>query len=169
MSLCLRMSLIPSRIRFFVGLIICLISVPGLAQAERTSQSIEVTCRIEPQLALTISPATGERIDFGVLPSFPTEAALSDIVPVQLHIFSNLGKPYQVTQEFRAPLTNETGDVLPVDSFQRVGAGTESSTVFQSDSKGLSADPTVSYRLRIPPGQAGGTYRGTLVMTVIAQ
>lgn len=170
----MRTSLIPSRIRFFVsGLAIALLAC-ATAQAERVSQTVDVTCRIEPRLSLTISPATGERIDFGTIYSSPTDSTLSGAVPVDLHIFSNLGKPYQVTQSFRAPMTSEEGRMLAPETLLVTGeAGTQDAsgekTIFSSDPRGLSADPTVSYQLRVPPAQPQGSYRGTLVMTVTAQ
>ena len=169
-----RTSLIPSRIRCFVGSLLAIMNVCPLAWAQRVSQTVEVTCRIEPRLQLTINPSTGERIDFGTIYSSETEPTLSKTVPVNLHIFSNLGKPYQVTQEFRSVMTNELGQSLAPEALTVTGeAGTQSAaniaTIFSSDPKGQSADPTLSYQLRVPPAQAQGNYRGMLVVTVTAQ
>lgn len=43
--------------------------------------------------------------------------------------------------------------------------------VFGSDDaeQEQSLDRSVSYQLRVPPGQSAGTYRGTVVMTVTAR
>ena len=146
------------------------------------SQSVEVVARIEPRLSLTITPETGEHIDFGTVESSQTEPHLSKPVNITLHVFSNLGKPYEVTQQLAAHLTNETGVILPPDNLltfphdtadlveeHALQPAAQSQTLFSSNPHGQSMDRTVSYQLRVPPGQVAGTYRGTLVMTVTAQ
>jgi hypothetical protein len=150
--------------------------------AESTSQTVEVVARIEPHLSLTVTPETGDRIDFGTIYSSQTEARLSEPVRVTLRVFSNLAAPYEVTHQLTTQLTNEAGASLSPDELliytqEPLGAergpadhlAGQPRTLFSSDPRGQSMDQVVSYQLRVPPGQAAGTYRGTLVMTVTAQ
>lgn len=146
--------------------------------AQGASQTVEVVARIEPELSMTITPETGDRIDLGTTYSAQTEPRLSQPVRVTLRVFSNLGQPYDVTQQLVSPLTSDTGVSLASDDLlvfgddgsdvQGRGAG-QPQTLFSSDPLGRSMDRSVSYRLRVPPGQAAGTYRGTLLMSVTAK
>ena len=181
-----RNSQITSRIwlwgvKIFLGFGLLFSPAPAL-WAKSVSQSVDVVARIEPRLSLTITPETGEHIDFGTVESSQTEPHLSKPVSVALHVFSNLGKPYEVTQQLVVHLTNETGMTLSPDDLlvfphdtptsiagQTYQSAERSKTLFSSDPHGQSMDRTISYQLRVPSGQAAGTYRGTLVMTVTAQ
>ncbi|MBI4598332.1 MAG: hypothetical protein HY737_08045 [Candidatus Omnitrophica bacterium] len=171
-----RHSLIFPRIRFFAVLIAITALAPS-AGAESVSQTVDVVATIEPELSLTVAPQTGREIDFGTLYSSPTEPRLSDPIRVDVHVFSNLGRPYHVTHQLTRPLTNEAGMSLspealrasvnsPADVMDHLGR--QPRTLFVSDARGRSTDQTVSYHLDIPPGQASGRYRGTLVLTVTA-
>ena len=144
-------------------------------EAEAASQTVEVVAVIEPELSLTIEPETGERVDLGVILSSPTESRLSRPVNVNIRVWSNLGRPYHVTQQLIEPLTNERGATVPPGHFllraspEGQGlAADHSQVIFSSDPLGKSSDTPVSYQLRVPPSQPAGTYRGTVVMTVTA-
>lgn len=152
------------------------------ASAESASQTFDVVAVIEPELSLSIAPETGTRLDFGTLYSSEAETRLSPPFRVAVHVFSNLGRPYQITQQLLAPLTNEAGAALPPEHLLVVDAGTpqgmsapsgfsagQPHVVFSSDLQGHSTDRALTYQLRVPPRQAAGTYRGTILTTVTAQ
>ncbi|HEX9779766.1 MAG TPA: hypothetical protein VGB20_00970 [bacterium] len=159
------------------GLAAVAVSLPALpALSEGASQTVDVVAVIEPELGLTVEPDTGSEIDFGTIASSPSDARWSDPVGVTFSVFSNLGSPYHVTQHLVAPMTNARGtrlspgqlQVTPVAASAGVPAD-EPHVVFVSDAMGKSAREAVSYRLRVPPGQDAGTYRGTILMTVTAR
>lgn len=160
------------------GLLLAGVGSAGPAGAESVSQTFEVVAVIQPELSLSIVPDTGERLDFGTLYSSQTEARLSPPVRVDVRVFSNLGRPYQITQQLVAPLTNEMGLALapehllvaPADPSGAPGvAATQPQVLFSSDPQGHSVHRPLTYQLRVPTGQAAGTYRGTILMTVTAQ
>ncbi len=175
-----RAGLIHARIRH-----VCCVSLATLVAwlmaassqgAEAASQTVEVVAVIEPELSLAIEPETGERIDLGVIASSPTESRVSRPVNVHVRIQSNLGQPYQVTQQLIEPLTNEQGTTVPAGhlllnaSQEGLGrAADRPQAILSSDPLGRSSNTSVSYQLRVPPRQPAGTYRGTILMTVTAQ
>jgi len=156
-------------------LIILLSFPPSDANAEGLTQTVQVVAVIEPELSLTIEPETGSKIDFGTIRSASYEERLSDLVRVNVRIDSNLGHPYQVTQHLIQPMANVEGISLPSghlmsEAFEGMSAvTTEPTTLLVSDSFGRSSAKSIAYQLRVPPSQSAGTYRGTLMMTVIAQ
>lgn len=176
-------SLIHLRIRRFVwNSVIGVWAFAGFGiaslSAETISRTVDVVATIEPEFSLSIEPATGSQIDFGILYSSPTESRVSHPIDVTVRVFSNLGRPYQVSHQLLAPITADTGASLSPEDllFRPEGAsqsrplqGAQAQTVFTSDPRGRSATQSVSYQLRVPPHQAAGNYRGTLMMTVTAQ
>lgn len=175
-----REGLIQARIRRFLCVsVACLWAWPLITPtpvAEAASQTVEVVATIEPELSLAIEPETGERIDLGIIHSSPTESRLSQAVNVNVRIWSNLGQPYQVTQQLIEPLTNEHGTTVPpghllLNPYQE-GLGLPADrpqVILSSDPSGRSSNTSVSYQLRVPSRQPAGTYRGTILMTVTAQ
>lgn len=153
--------------------------------AESVHQSFEVVAVIEPELSLTVEPQTGERLDLGLIYSSPSVTRFSKTVQVKVRVFSNLGRPYQVTHQLLQPLMNQEGETLPPEDLlfselneiqptgpSPVGTGMIAQapqTVLWSDPEGQSVTRSVAYQLRVPPGRSAGTYRGTVLMTVTAQ
>jgi hypothetical protein len=149
--------------------------------AEATSKTIEVVAVVKPRLSLDIEPETGTRIDFGTITSSATEEEVSEPVRVNIRVSSNMGSPYEVTSQLIFPLTNEEGIQIPAEALIVLPQenNTASSSVSESSSKpsrilvyqtnASSSNHTFSYQLKIPPKQAAGTYRGTLLMTLTAQ
>lgn len=179
---------LPIRVRIGIACVLtasaaCLVWWPGdrPAEAESASQSIDVVATIRPELSLTVEPETGSRIELGTIDSSPTESRRSRPVHVAVRVFSNLGRPYQVTQQLRTPLANQDGQQLapeqllvsqsdgsPEAGAPRGLAGAPQ-VVFASDAKGRSADRSLTYQLQVPPDTAAGDYQGTILMTVTAQ
>ncbi len=149
---------------------------PRVAIAESKSQTVDVVAVIEPELSMTVEPETGKRIDLGTIHSSSTESRRSRPVGVSIHVDSNMGRPYQVTQELVQPMTNESGLSLPPRQLLVDPSGgtngqpvDQAAVVMSSDAIGQSATRSVAYQLDVPPGQAAGTYRGSILMTVTAQ
>lgn len=149
------------------------------AAGEQASTRIQVVAVIKPELSLTVEPETGDRLDLGTIYSSSTEERASQPVKVKVGVFSNLGHPYQVTQELVEPLTNEDGSQLPpgyliVNQPDALGGDSgfvdaqQTQVVLASDARGRSEKRSVAYQLRVPPSQDAGTYRGTIVFTVTA-
>lgn len=161
------------------GLIGTFLLLPCASHSGNMSQSVEVVAFIEPEISLSVRPATGERIDFGRVPSGDSGMRYSRPVDVEVEVFSNLGRPYDVTQHLRRPMSNRDGARIPEGHLivgpaqQQVSPETfvgksadQLQVIMQSDH---SDRQTVSYQLRVPPRQSPGRYAGTVVMTVTAR
>jgi hypothetical protein len=142
--------------------------------AETLTQTVQVSAVIEPEMTLSIEPATGSSLDLGTIRGSVTQARLSDPVNVVVRISTNMNQPYRVTQALAAPLANEEGDTLPPESLHFVTGAVEgdvtsgSQTVFSS-TQGSSAEHVVTYQLEVPADQPGGTYHGAFMMTVVPE
>ena len=165
-------------VRFIAAgsLLAACLAIARPADADQTSRTIDVVAVIEPELSLTVRPETGERLDLGVIPSSLTETRPSRAVGLQVQVSSNLGAPYEVTHQLVELLTSAEGAVLPPGSL-RVSDGDvlqnraveDSPVLLVSDAQGRSSTHDFSYHLDVPPGQAAGAYRGTLVFSVTAR
>ena len=164
-----------------LGVPLSLLILAPRAAAEQTSRAIDVVAVIEPELSMTVQPDTGTRIDLGTIYSSTTDVRYSRPVGVQVHVSSNLGQPYEVTQEWLQPMVSADGAALPSGSLrvsdEHPSSGEllqgrsvdESPNLFVSGPDGRSQDWTATYQLQVPPGQQAGTYQGTLLMTVTAR
>ena len=159
-------------------LCLCLPEAAGAVARKEVVSHARASVSIRPELSLEVHSETGQDINLGTVTSAEDEPRMSRPVRVSVKVWSNLGTPYRVTQRVDAPLTNEEGKILATKNLLYTdplveGEGerdVESSPeIFVSDSKGLSENRTVIYKLRVPPGQAAGTYETMLIMAVTAQ
>ncbi len=142
--------------------------------AETLSQTVQVSAVIEPEMTLTIEPATGPTVDLGTIQGSVSQPRLSDPVDVIVRINTNMGQPYRVTQTLASPLMNEDGNTLPPEALHFTAGAVQGpitsgpQTVFSS-AQGSSELHTVTYQLEVPADQPGGTYHGAFMMTVVPE
>ena len=160
------------------SIVLALPAFPSPVHAERLSHTVDVVAVIEPELSFTVEPATGSRIDFGVLGNSPVEQQPSEPVDVAIHVDSNLGQRYRVTQQLIAPLADDAAWPLPsgalvvygdVDTAPDGRAADQPQVIVTSDQKGRSLASSIAYQLLIPPTQAAALSQGMVLMTVLAE
>ena len=150
--------------------------------AESDSKTVRVSATILPRLELSITPDTGQEIAFGAIrqPARGEEAAQS--VKVNVNVFSNLGRPYHVTQMIRRPLTNVEGRTIPDAQFRvttrdasrgQLGspqptplAPGAATTLYTSDERGKSEQFFADYTLTVTPQTPAGEFDTEIVYTV---
>ena len=152
------------------------------AFAESDSKSVQVTCTILPRLELSVSPDTGDQIAFGVLEQPAPGETANRSVKVQLNVFSNLGRPYQVTQLIRRSLATPEGLAIGDEQFRVLTAGSArgqlgtsepvamvpgvAATLYTSDERGKSDAFSADYTLTVTPQTPAGEYGTEIVYTV---
>ncbi len=160
----------------------CLWLLPGAAGAESNTQTVQVSATILPRLELSVAPETGSSIAFGALTQPADGDAASRSVNVSLNVFSNLGRPYHVTQTIRQPLTNAQGRMIPPEQLQVTtrsavhgtpGAANPVAlipgvpmTLYTSDAGGTSAEFSADYALKVTPTTPTGTFQTEILYTV---
>jgi hypothetical protein len=103
-------------------------------------------------------------------------------VAVHLNVFSNLGRPYQVTQLIRRALMNGDGQMIPADQFQVSARGAQLGQVetdrptailpgvdtplYTSNERGKSDRFSADYILTVTPQTPAGEYDTEIVYTV---
>lgn len=158
------------------------ISSLSLAYAESQSHAVQVSATILPRLELSVAPSTGSAIAFGAIMQPADGDVATKTVAVNLSVFSNLDRPYAVTQSIRHPLTNEQGIDIPNQQFLVSGrdatrgelgmttpvavvAG-ESATLYTSDAHGKSDAFVADYQLAVTPATPAGNFGTEIVYTV---
>ena len=172
-----------ARAGWLVGVALTLLS-SGLtvtASAESDSKTVQVTATILPRLELTVTPETGQTIAFGAVTQ-PADGAAARSVKVSVNVFSNLDRPYQVTQLVRQPLSSARGSTIPEGQLLvrardaargqlgpvqpiAVVAGTPT-TLYRSDSRGKSDAFSADYTLHVTPETPAGDFQTEIVYTV---
>lgn len=158
-----------------------LYTIPS-ACAETDSKTVKVSATIVPRLELSVTPQTGQDIAFGVIEQPSAGDTTHRSVNVALNVFSNLARPYQVTQLVRQPLTNSDGASIPSDQFQvethdaargTLGAPSataivpgNATTLYLSDERGKSDSFHADYNLTVTPRTPAGTFGTEIVYTV---
>jgi hypothetical protein len=150
--------------------------------AESDSQTVQVTATILPRLELTVTPDTGEAIAFGAIRQPEPGSRASGAVKVSVSVFSNLDRPYHVTQLVRKPLSSATGSAIPEGQL-RVSASNANRgavgpdlptamvpgaplTLYRSDSRGKSDAFRADYTLHVTPDTPAGDFQTEIVYTV---
>ena len=172
------------RMRWGVGSTAALL---GLLQtfpvcAESDSKTVRVSATIVPRLELSVTPQTGQDVAFGIIEQPSLGETTRRSVNVALNVFSNLGRPYHVTQLVRHPLANIDGSAIPADQFQvethdasrgTLGAPSataivpgDSTTLYTSDGRGKSDAFLADYSLTVTPHTPAGTFGTEIVYTV---
>lgn len=152
------------------------------AAAESDAQTVQVTCTILPRLELSVTPDTGDQIAFGVLEQPAPGEATTRSLKVRLNVFSNLGRPYHITQMIRRPLTNAEGLAIQDDQLRVVTAGSArgqlgaaqpvalvpgvAATLYTSDERGKSDAFSADYTLTVTPQTPAGEFGTEIVYTV---
>jgi len=165
----------------WIVLLGCLIT-PSLALAETTSHTVQVTATILPRLELTVTPSTGASIAFGAMTQPAQGEEASRTVAVNVSVFSNLDRPYHVTQVIRHPLTSALGSTIPDEQFlvstrgaaigeARVTASTpivpgEVTTLYTSNARGKSDAFAADYTLEVTPVTPAGDFATAIIYTV---
>lgn len=172
------------RARWRVGSLTAALSL-GLAAsvfAESDSKTVQVTATILPRLELTVTPETGEAIAFGAITQPTPGGATERSVNVSVNVFSNLDRPYHVTQLVRQPLSSASGSTIPDGQFL-VSARDASrgqlgpvqpmavvpgaaTTLYISDSRGKSDAFLANYTLQVTPETPAGDFQTEIVYTV---
>ena len=154
---------------------------PPLA-AETKTHTVQVSATILPRLELSVKPETGADIAFGAIEQPATGQQVSRSVRVSVGVFSNLDRPYHVTQLVRRPLTNAQGETMAVEQFQvttppaalgrtaasvpvTIEPGTPT-TLYLSNERGKSNSFQADYILTVTPTTPAGDYRTEIVYTV---
>lgn len=162
-------------------LALCL-AVPRLSFAESDSKTVHVSATILPRLELSVTPETGTDIAFGAIEQPASGDETNRSVKVNVSVFSNLGRPYHVSQLVRRPLTNAAGSAIADEQFRvlthdgsrgRTGApqptpivpGTPT-TLYLSNDRGKSDAFLADYTLRVTPTTPAGDFDTEIVYTV---
>ena len=150
--------------------------------AESDSKTVQVTATILPRLELTVTPETGEGIAFGAITQPAPGDQDSRSVRVAVNVFSNLDRPYHVTQMIRRPLVNVEGSAIPDPNFlvsaHDAGRGRagpvrptamipgRATTLYTSDERGKSDAFKADYTLTVTPETPAGDFATDIVYTV---
>ncbi len=149
----------------------------------KTQQSVEVHTQadIPVVLELAIEQTGQSELRFGNIQPSATQTTVSSPVLIVIHVTSNLGTSYQVTQAISNDLQNANGDQINLVNlkFKTTASKTtgtviatpapvskSSQTIFISDANGNSDTINAEYTLTIPPSQAPGDYSALLTYTV---
>lgn len=170
----------PSRLLYCAAVLASLRSACAFAESE--SRTVEVSATILPRLELSVTPATGSSIAFGAITQPAPGDQTAQSVAVTLSVFSNLDRPYHVTQMIRRPLTNAQGAAIPDSQFLvtthdaalgQLGAPSPTpvvpgapTTLYWSNTRGKSDAFTADYRLNITPATPAGDFLTEIVYTV---
>ncbi len=155
-------------------------ALPLAAFAESQSHSVQVTATILPRLELSVSPATGSAIAFGAIVQPDDGHVTTKTVAVNLSVFSNLDRPYHVTQSLRRSLTNAEGTAIPDKQFSVSARGAsrgdvgspgpiipgQMATLYTSDAHGKSDAFVADYALAVTPTTVAGDFATEIVYTV---
>jgi len=150
--------------------------------AESDSKTVRVSATILPRLELSVQPETGQDLIFSAVEQPAPGDERSQSVTVHLNVFSNLGRPYQVTQLVRHPLTSGDGQTIPDDQFQVSARGAGLGQVeadrpvpvlpgidtplYTSNERGKSDRFSADYILTVTPQTPAGEYDTEIVYTV---
>lgn len=156
--------------------------VSPVAFAETQSKTVQVTATILPRLELSVEPATGPTIAFGAISQPADGQTAARSVAVSLRVFSNLDRPYHVTQLIRQPLTNTQGSAIPHEQFLLATRDASRGqlrvpqpisfvpgvpiTLYESDARGKSDAFTAEYHLAVTPATPAGDFETTILYTV---
>ena len=174
------------RVHSFLKLLGCMAltlnSFPLCVFAESQSRTVQVTATILPRLELSINPSTGSSIAFGAIAQPNTGSTNTKTVAVNLSVFSNLDRPYHVTQTVRHPLTATSGTTIPDEQLQiitrnasqgEVGLGTlvpvasgTPTTLYTSNAHGKSDAFVADYQLSVTPTTPAGDFGTEILYTV---
>jgi hypothetical protein len=169
-----------SMVSVVVGVAALAIASPLFAESD--SKTVPVTATILPRLELSVTPETGDAIAFGAVTQPAPGAEDSRSVRVAVNVFSNLDRPYHVTQMIRRPLSNVDGAAIPDPQFLvsasdagRGHAGPvrptamipgRATTLYTSDQRGKSDAFKADYTLTVTPETPAGDFSTEIVYTV---
>ena len=162
--------------------VVCCAVTPLIASAESESRTVQVSATILPRLELSVTPDTGSTIAFGAVTQPAPGETATHSVAVNLRVFSNLDRPYQVTHMIRRPLTNAAGNTIPDTQFlvaTHAGARGElraptpapiipgiPATLYESNARGNSDTFVANYSLAVTPATPSGNFATEVVYTV---
>ena len=164
----------------------CLVSLAGgrPAAAESDSKTIRVSATILPRLELSVTPETGQVLAFGTIEQPAFGRTIDRAVRVNVHTFSNLGRPYHITQLVRHLLTNDEGTTIPAEQFQVLTPGASlgtlgaphltpmapdvPTTLYISNGRGKSDAFLADYTLTVTPTTPAGQFQTEIVYTVLS-
>ena len=159
----------------------CLAAVPAVDAASKTV-TIRSEAFIKDTLELAISQAGESELRFGNIRS-SSQSTETGPLKIILHITSNTGERYQVTEHLKGPLRNASNNRMGVENLKFKSSSAKSSgtvvstptaasaspqTIFVSDNAGSSDSVSVEYTLTAPANQAPGDYSAPLNYTVSA-
>ena len=143
--------------------------------------SVNTTVSVPTILELKIEETGQSELRFGNIRPSAIQATEVGPVIVKIHVTSNIGETYQVTQAMSNPLENAQGVQMRSENlkFKTTAAKTAGTviaaatpvtknlqTIFISDLKGTSDTIHAEYILTVPPSQAPGDYSALLTYTV---
>lgn len=149
--------------------------------AESLNVSVNTTVNVSTILELNIEETGQSELRFGNIRPSAIQATEAGPVIVKIHVTSNIGEIYQVTQTMSNPLENTQGVQMGFNNlkFKTTAAKTAGTviatavpvtknpqTIFISDLKGTSDTIQAEYLLTVPPSQAPGDYSALLTYTV---
>lgn len=147
------------------------------------TQSISVNAKadIPTILELKIEETGQSELRFGNIQPSAIQTIEAGPVVVRIHVTSNIGETYQVTQAMSNTLENTQGAQMGPENLKFktkavLSTGTVISsptpvtkspqTIFVSDAKGTSDTIQAEYMLTVPASQAPGDYSAILTYTV---
>ena len=156
------------------------LEITGTLHAASKSVTIRSLASIKDTLELAVSQAGQSDLRFGNILSTSMPVEIGPLTVI-IHVTSNTGERYQVTQLLNGPLQNANNDQLGVENLKfksssvtsagtvvssPIAASASAQTIFISDSAGASDTLSVEYTLTVPPSQAPGDYSTLLTYTV---
>lgn len=156
-----------------------LLTIPAFADLQNLS--VNAAADVAGILELKIEESGQSELRFGNIRPSSTEAIEVGPIIVKIHITSNIGDVYRVTQSMNNVLENAAGDKINCENlkFKTTAAKTAGTvvatptaasktaqTIFISDSKGTSDTIHAEYILTVPASQAPGDYSTLLTYTV---
>lgn len=168
-------------IRPVMAMLIVISGITPPVFAESQSHTVQVSATILPRLELSVAPETGSSIAFGAILQPANGDITTKTIAVNLSVFSNLDRPYHVTQTVRQPLSNNNGTDIPDNQFlvstRNASRGNtlanalavipgENTTLYTSDARGKSDAFVADYSLAVTPATPAGDFATEIVYTV---
>ena len=149
--------------------------------AETQNVAVYAKADVQTILELKIEQTGQSELRFGNIQPSAIQATEAGPVTVILHVTSNIGESYQITQSISSALENAEGNQISLDNLKykttslnatgtAVAALTSVTkspqTIFVSDAKSASDTIKAEYTLTVPASQAPGDYSALLTYTV---
>lgn len=148
--------------------------------ANDSNFAVNAKADIETVLELQIDQTGQSELRFGNIRPSALEPTEAGPYVVTIHVVSNIGSSYHVTQSISNALENAEGQKIDSENLKfKTTANTKgtvistptpvtksSQTIFISDPEGTSDTIKAEYTLTVPPSQAAGDYSALLTYTV---